>query len=95
MTDRATERFWALYADLPHDVQILARKQFRLYQANPDHPSVNLKPLKHSKRPIWSARVSDQYRALAIRTLDQQGQAMMLWYWIGPHAEYDKITSRQ
>lgn len=94
MIDRATERFWTLFAQLPRDVQDLAQKQFRLYQANPDHPSVNLKALKHTKQPVWSARVNDQYRALALRTTGEQGQAMMLWYWIGSHAEYDKITSR-
>jgi plasmid maintenance system killer protein len=94
MIDQATEGYWTLLAALPKEIREQAHKQFRLYEANPDHPSVNFNPLKNTRRPVWSARVNDNYRALAIRTADERGQAVMLWFWIGTHAEYDKITAR-
>lgn len=92
--DRASEQFWKLFAALPGHIQEIARKQFHLYQSNPDHPSVNFKPLRHTKRPVWSARINDNYRALAVRAMDEQGRPIMLWFWIGTHAEYDSITTR-
>jgi hypothetical protein len=36
---------------------------------------------------FWSVRVGIHHRALAI---DVEGG--VLWFWIGSHAEYDRIT---
>jgi hypothetical protein len=35
---------------------------------------------------IYSARIGLEYRALAVRKKDR-----IIWYWIGSHAEYDRI----
>jgi hypothetical protein len=35
---------------------------------------------------LWSARVGEQYRALG---KDVEGG--VLWFWIGTHADYDKL----
>ena len=35
---------------------------------------------------IWSARVGDDYRALA-----QLRGETFYWFWIGPHDEYEQI----
>ena len=35
---------------------------------------------------LWSVRVGAHFRALA---LDKDGD--LLWFWIGSHADYDKI----
>jgi hypothetical protein len=94
MTDQATETFWSLLAALPKEIQDLAHKQFCLYKANPDHPGLKVKRLKHTKNPVWSVRINDTYRALAIRTTDAYDQPVMLWFWIGTHTEYDKVTAR-
>ena len=40
-------------------------------------------------RPIFSARVSLGYRALAIREEDT-----WVWFWIGSHSDYDQLLSR-
>jgi hypothetical protein len=38
------------------------------------------------RRNLWSARVGIHYRAVGERDGDQ-----ILWYWIGTHAEYDRL----
>ena len=40
-------------------------------------------------RQTYSIRVGLGYRALGIR-LDES----LAWYWIGPHAEYDRLISQ-
>jgi hypothetical protein len=49
---------------------------------NPKHPSLQLKPVG----ALWSARVTDNYRALAIRE-----ENVFTWFWIGLHDEYVRI----
>lgn len=63
---------------------MLARGNFELLKQNPRHPSLRLKKA-HS---YWSVRVGRDYRALG-RDVDDG----ILWGWIGPHDEYDKILS--
>ncbi|MGZ9167096.1 MAG: hypothetical protein ACXW4U_18140, partial [Anaerolineales bacterium] len=67
---------------LPASIQELADKNFEFLKADPKHPSLHLK--KAGK--YWSARVGMKYRALGIE-IDEG----MLWFWIGTHAEYDKL----
>jgi hypothetical protein len=38
---------------------------------------------------FWSVRVGLHYRALAV-----EDGADLVWFWIGPHAEYDRILGR-
>ncbi len=71
--------FWGLYDKLPPSIQELADKNFELLKTNPKHPSLHLK--KAGK--YWSARVGMKYRVLI-----EDG---MLWFWIGTHADYDKM----
>ena len=77
--------FWDGYANLPKDIQRRADKQFALLIENPHHPSLQLKPVGE----FWSARVTDDYRALAFRE-----ETVLTWFWIGPHDEYAKILKR-
>ncbi len=60
-------------------------KAFRLFQQNPRHPSLQFKKLE-SAINTYSARVSIGCRALA--TLDGD---TAIWFWIGSHAEYDRL----
>ena len=85
----ATGPFWQAYNALPPDVQRRAYKQFALLKANPQHPSLQLKKLadKHGEA-WWSARVSEDYRALAIK---QPGG--FFWFWIGNHKTYDSLIA--
>jgi hypothetical protein len=79
----ASQAFWDCYEDLPDHIRELADRSFDLMKSDPDHPSLHLK--KVSAR-IWSVRVGRSYRALATKVDDG-----LLWYWIGSHADYDRI----
>lgn len=78
----APKEFWQAYHRLPKSVQKLADKNFELLKQNPTHPSLNFKKVGR----LRSARVGIHFRALAV----EDGEDLV-WFWIGPHAEYDKI----
>jgi hypothetical protein len=61
----ATPGFWAAYRELPPEVQDAARKAYRLFLDNPAHPSLPLKKV-HAREPVYSARVTLGFRALAL-----------------------------
>jgi hypothetical protein len=82
MKHLASPSFWKSYAKLPAAVQKLADKNFELLKNTPNHPSLHLK--KAGK--YWSVRVGLKYRTLAVEI-----EGGLLWFWIGPHAEYDKL----
>ena len=82
MKSHATGKFWARYQALPPSVQARALKQYRLWLREPAHPSLHFKPVGR----FWSVRVTRSSRALAVR----DGETM-LWFWIGPHDEYERI----
>lgn len=83
MIHYAGPSFWRAYHQLPEQVRALADKQFQLLTANPQHPSLHFKQVGR----FYSARVGAHYRALAVEAPDG-----ILWFWIGSHAEYDRIA---
>jgi hypothetical protein len=78
----ASESFWIAYEVLSDSVKEIADKQYELLKKNPKHPSLQLKKIGK----YWSVRVSLRYRALAIEV--DEG---LLWFWIGSHADYDRL----
>ena len=82
----AVPEFWRLYRLLPEPVRTTADRQFALMKRHPKHPSLHLKKIGD----LWSVRVGLHYRALGIDLPD--GQAGILWFWIGSHAQYDRLT---
>lgn len=82
MKHLASPRFWACFDALPGRVQDLARRNYELLKENPRHPSLHFKKVGR----YYSVRVGLQYRALGVEI--QEG---VLWFWIGSHAEYDKL----
>jgi hypothetical protein len=66
-------------------VQKQAREAYALFMKNPGHPSLRFKKLGGSA-DRWSVRISEQYRAVGIRT----GESIV-WFWIGTHNEFDKL----
>ena len=78
--------FWHSYAELPEEIRLRSDKKYDLLTRAPAHPSLQLK----SVGAFWSARVSDAYRALAIR----QGNTFV-WFWIGNHADYERLLKGQ
>ena len=88
MRSRRTARFKSLFGQLPAAVQPSARRAYDLFQRDSAHPSLQFKRLR-ADRPTYSIRVGLGYRALGIR-FDET----LVWYWIGPHAEYDRLISQ-
>ena len=80
----ASPSFWACYENLPTNVQNLADRSFKLLKANTKHPSLHLKKVGK----YYSVRVGKKHRSLAVEMEDG-----LLWFWIGTHAEYDKLIS--
>jgi hypothetical protein len=80
----ASSRFWLCFAALPNEIQVLARRYYALLRDNPMHPSLQLKPVAGGK--YRSVRVGLYYRALGMPVSDG-----ILWFWIGSHADYDRI----
>jgi hypothetical protein len=87
MRSRTTKRFWRHFEKLPETVQRQAGKAYRLWRDDPHHPSLHLKSV-HTTEPIYSLRVSRDYRALGLREDD-----VVTWFWIGSHADYDTLIS--
>ena len=77
-----TSAFWSAYDALPPTVRQLADRRYEPLKENPQHPSLHLKKVGR----FWSVRVSIHYRALAVGVEDG-----LLWFWIGSHADYDKL----
>lgn len=88
MISHTTERFRKLLANLPKEIQKQAKEAYTVFEKDPHHPGLRFKRV-HSKRPIYSVRVSRDYRALGIQ---QDGE--MIWFWIGSHSDYDKILNQ-
>ncbi len=44
----------------------------------------------NTQQPFYSVRIGRDYRALGLRETDD----VIIWVWIGTHAEYDKILPR-
>jgi hypothetical protein len=82
VTHHASRRFWACYKALPDEVQRLADAAYELMKLDPRHPSLHLKKVGE----YWSARVGLHYRCLGIQSGDD-----LVWFWIGHHAEYDRL----
>jgi len=86
---RAAADFWHAYASLTEEIRRRADKQFALLKANPRHPSLQFKRIgERQGQEVWSARVTLNYRALAIKRADGY-----LWFWIGDHTTYETLIS--
>ncbi|MEW6777933.1 MAG: hypothetical protein AB1405_16660 [Bdellovibrionota bacterium] len=80
----ATPDYWACYRTLPEPVQEVADKNFALLKDNPKHPSLHFKKVGR----FFSVRVGRIHRALGVE--DPEG---IVWFWIGHHAEYERLLS--
>ena len=85
MNHYTTAGFWECYARLPEAVQRVADRHYELLRADHRHPSLHLKRVGG----LWSVRAGSGYRALAA-----DGPDGLVWFWIGPHDEYERLLSR-
>jgi hypothetical protein len=86
MKSFTSRRFREMYANLPNPVRLQARRAYDLFRLNPSHPGLNFKKVDEQNN-IYSARVGLGYRALG-----QLDGSDIVWFWIGPHGDYDKIV---
>lgn len=89
MRSRRTAAFWQLFGRLPPEIRQQAVLKYKLWRENPAHPSLRFKQV-HAARPIFSVRISRDYRALGVR--DQADS--IVWFWIGSHTDYDRLLRR-
>jgi hypothetical protein len=88
MNSHINRRFRELFAALPEHVRRQAREAYRLFQRDPSHPGLHFKPI-YDDPLIYSARVGISYRALCTR----DGNTVV-WFWIGSHADYDRLLAQ-
>jgi len=86
MTSFTSRRFREMYASLPDQVQLQVRRAYQLFRRNPSHPGLNFKKVDEENN-IFSARIGLGYRALG-----QVDGSDIVWFWVGPHGEYDKVV---
>jgi hypothetical protein len=86
MNSSTTDQFWKRYSSLPSEAKRQAREAYTLFVSDPYHPGLHFKRI-HSTRPVFSVRIGIHYRAVGV--LDEQE---ITWFWIGSHAEYDRLV---
>jgi hypothetical protein len=55
------------------------------FRENPQHPSLQFKKV-YEGEPVYSVRVPIVYRAVGLLENDK-----ITWFWIGSHADYDRL----
>lgn len=88
MTSRTSSDFRRDFARLPAAVRRQAREAYRVFRNNPNHPSLKFKKLPPHK-DLWSVRINHDYRAIGRWRGD-----VLLWFFIGSHADYDRLMAR-
>ena len=84
MKSSVTKAFRKKMGGLPASVQ----ETYELWRLDPYHNSLQFKRVSQ-RQPIYSARVSLDYRVLGLLEDDH-----IYWFWIGAHAEYDELLKR-
>jgi len=88
LKSRTNAAFRKYLAALPAEIQRQARIAYALFRTDPRHPSLKFKRI-HG-RPGWvSTRVGGSYRAVGRLVASDE----VVWVWIGPHEQYERILS--
>ena len=85
MKSQTTEKFRLLFAAAAPERQAKIRGAYRVWRENPAHPSLRFKKV-HPRLPIYSVRVDLNWRAVGVLEGDT-----LLWFWVGPHGEYEAL----
>jgi hypothetical protein len=88
MISKTTDQFWRCYEELPKQIKKEAKKAYGLFIKNPYHNSLRFKRI-HSTRPIFSLRITGDYRAVGIKQDEN-----IIWFWIGSHNDYENLLKR-
>jgi hypothetical protein len=82
---RTTREFSEAFGLLPNDVRRQAQRAYRLFCNDPRHPSLRFKKVDEESN-VYSVRIGLGYRALGV----MEGSTVV-WFWIGSHAECDRL----
>jgi mRNA-degrading endonuclease RelE of RelBE toxin-antitoxin system len=88
MKSRVVRSFRKAFQKLPKSVQRQARASYRQFLRDPNHPGLEWKLIR-PKTQVYSVRIGVHYRALGVRDNEE-----IVWFWIGSHAEYDKVIEK-
>ncbi len=88
MISRTSADFRRDFALLPPAIQKQARSAYRLFKSDPQHPALRFKKLP-PHADLWSVRITNNYRAIGRWRGD-----VLLWFFIGSHADYEKVLDR-
>ena len=77
-----------MHEALPEQIQRQAKTAFRKFQQDPYQAGLQFKQV-HEVKPIYSARISRDYRAVGIKNDEE-----IIWFWIGSHSDYNNLLLR-
>jgi hypothetical protein len=86
MKSVTSRQFRRMYANLPEQVRVQSRRAYQLFRRNPSHPGLQFKKVDQED-DIYSVRIGLGYRALG-----QLDGSEIVWFWIGPPADYDRLV---
>ena len=82
---RTTRQFREAFAKLPEEVRRHAQRAYFLFRKDPHHPSLRFKEIDEESN-TFSVRIGLGYRALGV-----MGRSTIIWFWIGSHADCDRL----
>jgi hypothetical protein len=88
MDSHVTVRFRKSFNALPVDIQEKAKRVYKIWTGNPNHPSLHFKQV-HEHEAIFSVRIGLYHRALGVKEFNT-----VIWFWIGTHEEYNNLISQ-
>ena len=88
MKSHLTSDFRQCFEGLPDRIKRNARKNYKIWKENPNHPGLNFKPVG-TKLPVFSIRVGIGWRACGVVEKNT-----IIWFWIGSHEEYNNLLKR-
>ena len=77
--------FREAFTSLPKDLRRQAQRAYRLFRTDPRRPSLRFKKVDDESN-VYSVRIGLGYRALGV----MEGSTVV-WFWIGSHAECDRL----
>jgi len=88
VNSHTTAKFRRQLAALPREIRRQAQEAYQRFLHDPWHPGLRFKRV-HSLKPVYAVRINRDYRALGILQDND-----IVWFWIGSHADYDKILQQ-
>ena len=95
MRSHINRSFREQYRRLPAEVRRQARRVYRQWLQDPYQPGLHFKRVG-AREPIYSIRIGLHWRALGLLEDDPAtGMPQVTWWWIGSHADYDRLLKGQ